>query len=195
MHETLQESFLIAVEDADAVIISDYSYGVADKETTDLIVKTAKSRNIPLLVDSRCRLEDFPGVTSATPNQDEVEQILGKNFSEADCVNLCAKLGYESLLVTRGNQGMLLIEKGKEPLSLEAVGAKEPIDVTGAGDTVIAAFALALASGLSFAESANLANHAGGIVVMKKRTASVSADELIDSLTKSPINKSQSQAL
>jgi bifunctional ADP-heptose synthase (sugar kinase/adenylyltransferase) len=79
---------------------------------------------------------------------------------------------------------MLLIEKNKTPFHLEAVGAKEPIDVTGAGDTVIAAYALALASGLSFSEAANLANHAGGIVVMKKGTASVSSNELLASLSR-----------
>jgi bifunctional ADP-heptose synthase (sugar kinase/adenylyltransferase) len=79
---------------------------------------------------------------------------------------------------------MLLIEKNKPPLEIEAVGLKEPVDVTGAGDTVIAAYALSLASDLSFAESANLANHAGGIVVMKKGTASVSAGELLESLNK-----------
>ena len=68
---------------------------------------------------------------------------------------------------------MLLVEKDKKTIHFDAVGAKEPIDVTGAGDTVIAAYALGLASGLSFAESAQVANHAGGIVVMKKGTASV----------------------
>lgn len=195
LQKRLQENFLVAAQDADAIIISDYNYGVAEKVLADLVIKTAREKKIPLLVDSRFHLEKFLNATSATPNQDEVEQILGKDFTEADCVKLCARLGYESLLVTRGNLGMLLIEKGREPLSLDAVGSKEPIDVTGAGDTVIAAFALALASGLSFAESANLANHAGGIVVMKKGTASVSAAELIESLKRTPIAESKSQTL
>ncbi|MGI8467950.1 MAG: bifunctional heptose 7-phosphate kinase/heptose 1-phosphate adenyltransferase [Pyrinomonadaceae bacterium] len=193
LQNQLRGNFLAAAQGGDAIIISDYSYGVAGGELTEIIIKTAKEKNIPVLVDSRFRLEDFPNVTSATPNQDEVEQILGKNFSDDDCVKLCEKLDYKSLLVTRGNQGMLLVEKDKKPLSIEAVGAKEPVDVTGAGDTVIAAFALALASGLSFAESANLANHAGGIVVMKKGTASVGADELIDSLKKTELTESKSQ--
>ncbi|HXG83815.1 MAG TPA: PfkB family carbohydrate kinase, partial [Pyrinomonadaceae bacterium] len=92
--------------------------------------------------------------------------------------------GFEALLVTRGNKGMLLIEKNKTPARFEAVGAKEPLDVTGAGDTVIAAYALGLASGLSFTDAANLANHAGGIVVMKKGTASVKSEELLASLAK-----------
>lgn len=184
LHEKLKKNFLAAIEDADAIIISDYSYGVAEKNLAETITQTAKQKNIPLLVDSRFRLEDFPNATAATPNQDEVVQILGESFSEDGCVELCKTLGYESLLVTRGNLGMLLVEKGKKPLAIEAVGAKEAVDVTGAGDTVIAAFALALASGLSFADSANLANHAGGIVVMKKGTASVNTGELLNSLAK-----------
>ena len=122
------------------------------------------------------------GATTATPNSDEIEQILGADFNENDCIELCRTLGYEALLITRGNEGMLLIENGKTPLKYEAVGAKEPIDVTGAGDTVIAVYALGLACGLGFAESAKMANHAGGIVVMKKGTASVSAAELIKSI-------------
>jgi rfaE bifunctional protein kinase chain/domain len=185
--EKLKENLLAAIENADAIIISDYNYGVANAETAALAVRLAKDKKIPLLVDSRYRLQDFTGGTSATPNQEEAEQILGEKFTDpealaAACRALREKLGYESLLVTCGNKGMLLIEQDREPLHLEAVGSKEPVDVTGAGDTVIAAYALALASGLTFIESAHLANHAGGIVVMKKGTASVSVDELLTSI-------------
>lgn len=181
LQNKLNENLISAAENADAIIISDYNYGVANSQIAALADKIAKNKNIPLLVDSRCRLRNFQRATAATPNQEEVEQILGKNFTEHDCAVLRENLGYQSLLVTRGNKGMILFEKDKPPVRFEAVGAKEPIDVTGAGDTVIAAFALSLASGLSFAESANLANHAGGIVVMKKGTASVSLDELLKS--------------
>jgi rfaE bifunctional protein kinase chain/domain len=139
----------------------------------------ANDRRIPLLVDSRFRLADFSGATSATPNQDEVEQILGENFSFADCARLRAELGFESLLVTRGNKGMLLLEDKLEPLEIPVVGSTEPVDVTGAGDTVIATFALGLACGLNFRDAANLANHAGAVVVMKKGTASVLPSELL----------------
>lgn len=183
LQNKLNENLLSAAENADAIIISDYNYGVANSHIAALANKIATDKIIPLLVDSRFGLQNFPNATTATPNQEEVEQILGKAFTEQDCINLCKNLGYQSLLITRGNKGMILIEKGKPTVVyLEAVGAKEPIDVTGAGDTVIAAFALSLASGLSFSESANLANHAGGIVVMKKGTASVSLDELLKSL-------------
>jgi D-glycero-beta-D-manno-heptose-7-phosphate kinase len=180
----LKENLVAAVKNADVVIISDYNYGVANAEIAELTTTIYRKKNIPVVVDSRFRLKNFPDVTSATPNQEETEELLGEDFSEADCQKLCADLGYESLLVTCGNKGMLLVEKDKKPLRIEAVGSTEPIDVTGAGDTVIAVYALGLASGLSFAESAYLANHAGGIVVMKKGTASASAEELIESLSK-----------
>ena len=181
LQRKLIENLITSAEDADAIVISDYNYGAANKEIAEAASKIAQEKNIPLLVDSRFRLENFKGATTATPNQEEIEQILGEDFTESDCVNLCEKLGFEALLITRGNQGMLLLEKNKPPFSIDAVGASEPVDVTGAGDTVIAAYALGLASALSFAESAKLANHAGGIVVMKKGTASVTADELLNS--------------
>ena len=135
-----------------------------------------------LLIDSRFRLREFPNATSATPNQEEVEQILGKGFTGESCDGLREELGYESMLVTCGNKGMILAEKNKPPVHIDAVGSKEPVDVTGAGDTVIAVYALGLASGLDFAEAANLANRAGGIVVMKKGTAFVTPAELTASV-------------
>ena len=171
-----------AVQNADAIIISDYNYGVADHTVYDLACRNAKQGSIPLLIDSRFRLNDFPNATTATPNQDEVEQLIGKDFTVEQCSALREKLGYESLLVTCGNEGMLLVQRNAEPLRLPAIGSVEPVDVTGAGDTVMAVYALGLASGLSFIEAAEIANHAGGIVVMKKGTASVSPDELIESI-------------
>jgi rfaE bifunctional protein kinase chain/domain len=180
----LRENLRQAAEKSDAIIISDYNYGAADEQTVELARRISAEKQIPLLIDSRFRLKNFPNATTATPNQEEVEQILGGNFTAEDCARLRENLGYEALLVTCGNKGMLLFEKDRTPTAIEAVGAKEPTDVTGAGDTVIAVYALGLACGLSFAESANLANHAGGIVVMKKGTASVNPDELLASLAK-----------
>lgn len=182
LQENLNQNLINAAQKADAIIISDYNYGVANAEIAATAKQIAEENKIPLLVDSRFDLQNFQGATTATPNYDEVEQILGENFTEEDCIRLRETLGYESLLITRGNQGMLLIEKNKSPLNIKAVGSEEPVDVTGAGDTVIATYALALASGLSFADAANAANHAGGIVVMKKGTAAVDLDELLASL-------------
>jgi rfaE bifunctional protein kinase chain/domain len=142
---------------------------------------------MPVFIDSRFRLSSFSGFTSATPNEDEVEHLLGQVPSEISKLTAAAeqlreRLDLQALLVTRGSHGMILLEKGVAPLAIEAVGAKEAVDVTGAGDTVIAAFALAAASGASFPEAAQLANHAGGLVVMKRGTASVSPRELEDSV-------------
>lgn len=183
---SLISNLIDAAETADAIIISDYNYGVATADIYEGALKIARERGIPLIVDSRFRLDTFRGATSATPNQDEVEQLLGKNFSVNDCEKLRQDLGYKALLVTRGNKGMTLVEEGRQPLSFPAIGSDQPVDVTGAGDTVIAGYSLALASGLGFAEAAWLANHAGSIVVMKKGTASVSQSELILSLKEEP---------
>jgi rfaE bifunctional protein kinase chain/domain len=186
IRSSLRDNIAQALEIADAAVVSDYGYGAADPSFFADIRKLADARGIPLVVDSRYRIRDFAGATTATPNQEEVENILGPNFSESDCERLRDQLDLRSLLITRGNQGMLLAESGKETLRLDAVGSLDPIDVTGAGDTVIAAYSLGLASGLSFADSACIANHAGSVVVMKKGTASLSIEELIESISASP---------
>ena len=172
---------------AEAVIISDYNYGVANPETAEL-VRDAVGPTVPVLVDSRFRLSIFSGFSSATPNEDEVEQLLGVKHADPAALESAAeqlrqRLGYKALLVTRGGNGMTLIEADTAPLHIDAVGSRQPIDVTGAGDTVIATYALALASGASFADAARLANFAGGLVVMKRGTATVSADELVSVIT------------
>lgn len=165
----------------DAVIVSDYGYGVVDDTLFDVIKNICKERKIPLLVDSRFELRKLNGATAATPNQDEVEQILGEGYSDADCVRLAKELQMDAMLVTCGNQGMLVIANG-EASRLTAVGSTTPVDVTGAGDTVISVLALGMASGLEFIDAARIANHAGGIVVMKKGTATVCASELVASI-------------
>jgi rfaE bifunctional protein kinase chain/domain len=171
--------------EADAVIISDYNYGVVSIET--LTALRARTADVPVLVDSRFRLGEFVGFTSATPNEDEVEQAVGRRLeSENDLAEegerLRERLGLASLLITRGKNGMLLVERDRAPLFLEAVGTHDAVDVTGAGDTVIATYTLALASGARAGEAARLANHAGGIVVLKRGTACVHADELVASV-------------
>lgn len=187
IHEQLRRLLYESSEDADAIIISDYNYGVSDESMATAARDFAKQRRIPLLVDSRFRLSRFPGFTSATPNEDEVEQLLDCKLEtvealESASLELRDRLGFDALLVTRGSNGMLLLESGAAPLRIEAVGAREPVDVTGAGDTVIAAYSLALASGATFADAAHLANHAGGLVVMKRGTASINRQELLSSV-------------
>lgn len=181
--ENLIKNLRVAEASADAIIVSDYNYGAVNGRIFSEARRISEKRKIPLILDSRFRLADFDGATTATPNREEVEQILGPNFTEADCERLRERLELKSLLVTNGNQGMKLFEHGGQPVQIDVVGSTEPVDVTGAGDTVIAAYSLALASGCDFAAAANIANHAGGLVVMKKGTACVSAAELAASLT------------
>lgn len=183
LQDRLNVEILRAVPGASAVIISDYNYGVANSAIAGLVRECAGA-TVPVLVDSRFRLSDFPDFTSATPNEDEVEELLGIKHSnqtdlESAAEQLRQRLGYLALLVTRGGEGMSLIEANAEPLHIDAVGSRQPVDVTGAGDTVIATYALALASGASFADAARLANFAGGLVVMKRGTATVTKAELM----------------
>ena len=184
LKSSIKNNLREAVQDSDAVIISDYNYGVADRSVFEVL---KNAREIPFFVDSRFRLADFAGATSATPNEDEIEEIVGERFKdlsglEEACRNLREKMDLQALLVTRGKNGMMLIEKGKPPFHSPAVGSLDAVDVTGAGDTVMAAYALALASGASFQQAAEIANYAGGIVVMKRGTATASQNELIDLL-------------
>ena len=184
LRNDLKQAATTAVAGADAVIISDYNYGVADPEIASIVRQAIQARKVPVLVDSRFRLSEFPGFTSATPNEDEVEELLGAEHSDEAALASAAeelreRLEYQALLVTRGGNGMTLVEANTAPLHIDAVGSSQPVDVTGAGDTVIAAYALALASGGSFADSARLANLAGGIVVMKRGTATVTSSELM----------------
>ena len=178
----LRKNLARVEREADAMIVSDYGYGAVFPEIFADALAYSKARGIPLIVDSRFGLEKLANATTATPNREEVEQILGANFAPEDCSRLLERLGLRALLVTNGNQGMSLFDQGKEPLHIPAVGPTEPVDVTGAGDTVIAAYSLGLASDLGFRESAIIANHAGGIVVMKKGTAAATSQLLIKSL-------------
>jgi rfaE bifunctional protein kinase chain/domain len=136
-------------------------------------------------VDSRHALLSFRGMTAVTPNEPEVEAALGIRIGhdrarlEAAGRRLLRRLRAQAVLITRGGDGMALFEPGRAPLHVPIHGTDQVADVTGAGDTVIATFTLALAAGATPAEAARLANYAGGIVVMKRGTATVSAQELL----------------
>lgn len=193
LKERLCRNLTARASSADAIIISDYNCGAVFPEIFNLAKGIANDKGIPLIVDSRYRLCDFANATTATPNREEVENILGPDFSREDCDGLCQRLGYKALLVTNGNAGMLLFENDKPPLEIDAIGSKEPVDVTGAGDTVIAAYTLGIASGLNYADAAKVANHAGGIAVMKKGTASVNVAELCGSLASAALIASHAE--
>ena len=168
----------------DGVLVSDYGCGLLDAALVRAAVAFGRKRRIPVTVDSRFGLLRFRGMTAVTPNEPEVEEALGITIGhdrrrlEAAGRTLLQRLGCRAVLITRGSDGMALFEPGKAPLHIPIHGTDEVADVTGAGDTVIATFTLALAAGAAPAEAARLANCAGGIVVMKHATATVSADEL-----------------
>jgi D-glycero-beta-D-manno-heptose-7-phosphate kinase len=187
LREALVKKLEQSINNANAIVISDYNYGVVNTRAIELIRQAA---NVPVLVDSRFRLSELTGFTAATPNEDEVENLVSAPISSAEQLETAAtelkqRLGHRALLVTRGPQGMMLLEDDTAPLHIPAVGVQQAVDVTGAGDTVIATFALALASEASFTDAARLANYAGGLVVMKRGTATVSPAELEHSILQS----------
>lgn len=192
LHVNLREHAVKAAQGADAVVISDYNYGVASAEMADALRAVAFKKKCPVLVDSRFELSRFGGFTSATPNEDEVEQLFKADINLSDLESagerLRENLEYRALLITRGGNGMILLEDGVAPLHIAAVGGSEPVDVTGAGDTVMATYSLALAAGASFSDAAHLANHAGGIVVMKRGTAAITPTELEHSIVNVDVN-------
>jgi D-glycero-beta-D-manno-heptose-7-phosphate kinase len=168
----------------DGVLVSDYGLGLLDEGLVRAAVALARRRRVPVTVDSRFGLLRFRGMTAVTPNEPEVEEALGVSIGhdrarlEAAGRELLQRLGCRAVLITRGSDGMALFEPGRPAEHIPIYGSDEVADVTGAGDTVIATFTLALAAGASPSEAARLANYAGGIVVMKRATATVSAEEL-----------------
>ena len=143
---------------------------------------------MPVLVDSRYRLLDYRGFTTCTPNESEVEQVVGIRVNDnAQALEqagrrLLQRTRMGAVLVTSGSRGMALFEPRQPTVHIPIFGSDEVADVTGAGDTVIATVGLALAAGASFYEAARLANYAGGLVVMKRGTATVSAREMADAV-------------
>jgi rfaE bifunctional protein kinase chain/domain len=183
---------LQAAAKCDAILLSDYGTGLVTPELAAAVSKKAGERSrrrvVPILVDSRYDLLRYRGLTACTPNESEVEQMLDVRIG--DDLRTLERAGREVLkrtrmqavLITRGSRGMALFETARATVHIPIFGSDEVADVTGAGDTVIAAMTLAIAAGASFYEAAMLANYAGGIVVMKRGTATVSPLELRESI-------------
>jgi rfaE bifunctional protein kinase chain/domain len=169
---------------ADAVIISDYDYLTVKEDVFRQILPRFQKSSIPIALDSRFRLLNFKGVTVVTPNEPEVEEALQLRIDDNAKIithagkTLLKKSEAATILLTRGSQGMVLFEKNKAPYLIPIFGTTDIVDVTGAGDTVISVFTLALASGATYREAAQLANYAGGLVVMKKGTSTITPQEL-----------------
>jgi rfaE bifunctional protein kinase chain/domain len=145
---------------------------------------------VPILVDSRYRLLSYSGLTACTPNESEVEQALDIRINDDARVleragrQILEETKMQAVLITRGSRGMALFVPGAPTVHIPIFGSDEIADVTGAGDTVMAALTLALAAGATFELAARLANYAGGLVVMKRGTATVSAAELRVAVTR-----------
>ena len=185
----LQSALAGKLKKADALAVSDYGFGVA----TPALVRQARAQRkskFVITLDARHNLHAYAKsqITSATPNEAEVEALhhaaIGANIGE---LQRCAQstqdiMNLQSLLVTRGRDGMALFESAHRVTHIPIHGAAQAVDVTGAGDTVLAAYTLALACGAPPLEAAHIANIAGGLVVMKRGTATISQNELLDAI-------------
>jgi rfaE bifunctional protein kinase chain/domain len=177
---------------SDALLVSDYGYGAATPAIVDTLREKGKVADVPIILDSRYRMLQYSGVTAATPNEPEVEEALGirigQNWDQLIAAGdqLMARMKLQSLVITRGRDGMVAFNHKHKPVDIPIFGSDQVADVTGAGDTVIAAFTAALAAGATTEEAAQVANYAGGIVVMKRGTATVSRDELLQALEQTP---------
>jgi rfaE bifunctional protein kinase chain/domain len=190
--QTITEDALVTrvtglAERADAILVSDYGYGTVTPRVFERIRAIARRTGAVVSVDSRYQLPRFTGVTAATPNEAELEQLAGTPVDDERGVEkagrqLLERLEARLLLVTRGSRGMALLERDGGSSFIPIHGTDEIADVTGAGDTVISTFTVALASGATPVDAATLANMAGGIVVMKRGTATVSPAELAQAL-------------
>lgn len=181
--EQMVESLGKLVPQVHAVIVSDYSLGTLTPRLRQTALELARRYKKVIVVDSRDDPAGYPGATSVTPNITEIEAALRTRIgSDTEKLvdtgfRLLKEWQLQSLLVTRGRLGMSLFEADRV-LHIPIYGTDEVVDVTGAGDTVIATFATALATGASHETAARLANIAGGIVVTKRGTATASSREL-----------------
>lgn len=184
----LMRSLLLLVPGAQGLLVSDYGYGAADPRDLRPLLARAARRKLAATLDSRFRLLDFSGFTAATPNEPELEEAFGAKVGNDPGAlerlgrRALRRLKLQALLLTRGRDGMVLFERERKTACLPIFGSDTAVDVTGAGDTVIAAFTMALAAGADYLHAAELANCAAGLVVMKRGTATVKASEIAEAI-------------
>jgi len=177
---------------SDALLVSDYGYGAATPAIVTALREKGKISSVPIVLDSRYRMLQYSGITAATPNEPEVEEALGIRIGQdwnkllSAGEEVMSRMELQSLLITRGRDGMVAFDHQHKPVDVPIFGSDQVADVTGAGDTVIAAFTASLAAGATTEEAAQLANYAGGIVVMKRGTATVSREELLQAIEQTP---------
>ena len=175
----LKQRLMAIGPEMDGFVFSDYEYGLIDLDTVEYGRMMAKQKTV--VGDSRLNLKQFTGFTLITPNESEAYSLANvEGTSDIETVGrkIMRSMELQALLVTRGNKGMSLFLKAGDVHHIPISGGDEIADVTGAGDTVAAAVTLALSSGADFFTASRIANHAGGVVVMKKGTAVVTLDEL-----------------
>jgi rfaE bifunctional protein kinase chain/domain len=184
----IRRAAIVAVRDADAVLISDYGSGLVTPALAKDVADRVKRRGVPVLVDSRYALTRYRGLTACAPNESEVEQALGVRIDDHLPVleragrRILQRTRMQAVIVTRGSRGMAVFEPGRKTVHIPIFGSDQIADVTGAGDTVMATLTLSLAAGASMEDAARLANVAGGLVVMKRGTATIRAAELVRAL-------------
>ncbi len=175
-----------AIANADALVVSDYDKGVVTPRVLSAVLPAAYGR-MPVLIDPKVRnFDSYRPATLVTPNHHEALRLTNLDEDTDDGLTRAAqtirrRLSCDSVLITRGERGMILLDGDGAPIFVNTA-AREVFDVTGAGDTVIATLALALATGASMTDAAMLANQAAGIVVGKLGTATADAQELLDSI-------------
>lgn len=185
VEERVVETLRRLLRSADALVVSDYDKGAVTPAALDAILPAAEAAGVPVLIDPKIRnFDSYRPATLVTPNHHEALKVTNTDDDTDEGMARAARLirerlGCRSVLITRGERGMMLEEDG-EPTYVPTA-AREVFDVTGAGDTVIATLAASVAAGATLAEAAMLANHAAGIVVGKLGTATASADELLAS--------------
>ncbi|HYE64614.1 MAG TPA: D-glycero-beta-D-manno-heptose-7-phosphate kinase [Pyrinomonadaceae bacterium] len=183
------EALKEAIKGAEAFVVSDYDKGAVTPRILAEVLPLAYGSRIPVLIDPKIRNFDaYHPATLITPNHHEALRLTNVEEDTDDGLKraahlIRARVNCDCVLITRGERGMMLLEGQADPVYVQTV-AREVYDVTGAGDTVIATLAAALAAGASMLEAATLANHAAGIVVGKVGTATATADELIGSITR-----------
>lgn len=184
LEDALGDALRRAARGAGAIILSDYQKGVVTRRLMKTVLDAARREGVPLLVDPKVRhFALYRGAAIVTPNQMEAEQATGVRLRDAGGLRdagakILKALRCRAVLITRGEHGMALFEQDKKPVEIPTA-ARQVFDVTGAGDTVIASLALALAAGATLPEAAMLANYAAGVVVGKIGTATVSPDEVL----------------
>lgn len=176
-----------AARSADALVVSDYGAGLVDDHCRQLL-RSLAADGLPVCVDSRYQLRSFTGVTVCKPNEPELETLTriplrsARDLVQAGRAAL-KMLSCHALLVTRGRNGMAVFDRDGRVELMPVYGPGEAVDVTGAGDTVIAALTLSLGAGASVVDAARIANVAAGLVVQKQGTATVAREELLRELT------------